>query len=84
MVPRRPPGEFVNQVRHAKNGLSLHYKQPDVRSIGAMIQNMLCAAPAIGLGAPWICHVPYANPTIHECLSRKQALRELTEWRSEA
>jgi len=51
-----------------------HYNAPDVQSIGAMIQNMLLAAQAEGLGTLWICDVLCAYPLIREWLGRRQEL----------
>jgi nitroreductase len=50
------------------------YNAPDIQSIGAMIQNMLLAAEALGLGTLWIADVLYAYQMIREWLGRRQEL----------
>lgn len=77
VVDQAPVTVVIFNSEHEHEGLIFdthNYNAPDIQSIGAMIQNMLLAAQALGLGTLWICDVLYAYPTIREWLGKKQEL----------
>lgn len=77
VVRQAPVTIVVFNAAHEHEGLvfdHVTYNAPDIQSIGGMVQTMLLAAEALGLGTLWICDVLYAYPSIREWLGRKQEL----------
>ena len=77
IVRQAPVTILVFNAAYEHEGLIFEhviYNAPDIQSIGGMVQTMLLAAEALGLGSLWICDVLYAYPTIRKWLGQRLEL----------
>lgn len=77
IVAQAPVTIVIFNPEHEHDGVIIDnaiYNAPDIQSIGGMVQTMLLAAEALGLGTLWICDVLYAYPAIREWLGHRDEL----------